>query len=556
MKLTNAQKKRLAELVRKPTLELSADEQKELATLTSLAQKAGITVDAAFCTEADALPAEGDTALSDDQVKSLVEAALGDALKAKGIDIENIRTAVKDANAGHLTPEALNAAVTEAIAKAGNGTDVADQIKQALAESQKNGITADTLADAMAKALDKHFTNQRVASKNLFPSGPEDGTSDLIEHRSGNLTVAQKQLLNVCLGGKMNDGIDGKVLGRAEKAGAKALSLFSTQGYKALTTGGAGTGAELIPTDLSADLQMRLYLESQLAAIMVSQEINMPTDPFKLPLKTTRTPFYVGSEAPGSDPTSGQPGTGTITLDAKKLIGVADYSYEADEDSIVPILPMLQDDLALGAAQSLEGALINGDDTATHQDSDIAAVTNHHAKLFRGLRKYALAGSLSNDLSTGGISAANIKAMGKAMGKWGVRPSDLVIICGPRGYSDLVGLPETLTAEKVGNPAAARILTGVAPSIYGIPIVVSEECRETLNASGVYDGTTVTNGSILLVHRPSFYVGVRRGFTVETDEDKKKQTRSVIASFRRDFKPRETPAASMPIVRVGFKYVA
>jgi HK97 family phage major capsid protein len=555
--LTNAQKKRLAELLRKPSIELTADDRKELDSLSALATSAGITLDAEFCKAADALTAEGDTALSDEQVKSLVEGALSEALKAKGIDLDSIRNAVKEANQGHLTTVALNAAITEAIGKSNNSNEIITAVKGALLESQKNGITADTLADAMAKALEKHFSAQRTGSKNLFPSGPEEGDSNVIEHRAGNLTVAQKELLNVCLGKGRFDGIDSSLLTRAQRAGTKALDNFARQGYKAITTGGAGSGAELIPSDLSADLQMRLYLESQLAAIMVSQEINMPTDPFKLPLKTTRTPFYVGSEAPGSDPVSSQPGTGTITLDAKKLIGVADYSYEADEDSIVPILPMLQDDLALGAAQSLEGALINGDDTATHQDSDIHAIANHHAKLFRGLRKYAFAGTLSNDLTTGGVgSAANIKAMGKAMGKWGVRPSDLVLICGPRGYSDLVGLPETLTAEKVGNPAAARILTGVAPTIFGIPIVVSEECREDLNASGVFDNTLKTNGSILLVHRPSFYVGVRRGFTVETDEDRKKQTRSVIASFRRDFKPRETPSATMPIVRVGFKYVA
>jgi hypothetical protein len=193
---------------------------------------------------------------------------------------------------------------------------------------------------------------------------------------------------------------------------------------------------------------------------------------------------------------------------------------------------MLLENMSSGAADALEGAIINGDITATHQDSDIHAVAGHHAKLFRGLRKHCIAG-VSRLITTGGLSAANIAAMRKQMGKYGIRPRDLMLVVGPAGYNKIVTLDETLTFEKVGNTAAARILTGEAASIYGIRIVVSSQVREDLNATGVYDGTTTTNGSALLVHRPSWLQGVRRGFTVEVDVDKKRQINSVIASFRR-----------------------
>jgi hypothetical protein len=108
----------------------------------------------------------------------------------------------------------------------------------------------------------------------------------------------------------------------------------------------------------------------------------------------------------------------------------------------------------------------------------------------------------------------------------------------------------------VGNQDAARILTGVAASIYGIPIVVSDAMRENLNASGVYDGSTTTKGSIVLLHKPSFVVGVKRGFTVEVETDKKRQINSVIASFRRDFQPKETISTSMPLAVLGYNYTA
>jgi HK97 family phage major capsid protein len=546
MKLTNAQRKRLAVLLSKTALQLSPDDVAELATLKSLAEAEKLTLDEKFVTEALALEDEGDTALTADQLKGMVSSALADTLAAKGVDQAAILKAIEEANQGHVKLADVQTAVKNALAAftpAGNAADTAEAIKAAIAEAQKGALTAEQLASALTTALN----SQRTNSKNVFPT---DFGTDVIVHRKGNLTVAQKELLNVCLGANQREGIDAKMFDRAIASGTKALDGLRA---KTLTTGGAATGAELIPSDLSSELQMRLYLDSPLAAAMISQEVVMPTDTYKLPLKTSRTQYRLGSEAPGTDPVGSEPGTGLVTLDAQKLIGIADYSYEADEDAIVPILPMLQDDLALGAADALEDAIINGDTTATHMDTGTAATAP--SKLWLGLRKRALTATLTGNWS-GGVTNANILGALKVLGKWGIRRSDLVIVAGPSGYNDLVGLAETLTAEKVGNPALARILTGVAGVIYGVPIIVSERVREDLNATGVYDGVTATKGSMLIVHKPSWYLGVRRGFTVETDMDKKKQTKSVIASFRRAFMPKETPSLTQKTVFLGFNFAA
>ena len=551
MKLTNAQRKRLAVLLGKTALQMSADEVSELATLKALAAEDKVTLDEAFVKEALALEDDGDTALTADQLKGMVASALADTLASKGIDQDAIIKAVEDANKGHVKLADIQNAVKTALAAftpANTATETADAIKAAVAEAQKGALTADQLASAFERAL---TSAGRVSAKNVFPTDGA-GDTDLVAHRAGNLTVAGKELLNVCLGLPQQNGIDAKLFTRATARGSKMLDGVRT---KTLTTGGAGAGAELIPSDLSSELQMRLYLESALAAAMIGQEINMPTDVYKMPLKTTRTAFRKGSEAPGSDPASSEPGTGLVTLDAQKLIGIADYSYEADEDAIIPILPMLQDDLASGAADALEDAIINGDVTATHQDTDSQGTTLP-VRLFSGLRKYALAGSSTTSWTSGNVTAANILAALKGMGKYGIRRSELLLVCGPRGYNDLVGLTETLTVEKVGNPNLARILTGAAGVVFGVPIIVSERNREDLNTTGVNGASANTFGSMLFIHKPSWYLGVRRGFTVETDADKKKQVKSVIASFRRAFVPRETPSATVPSVRLAFNYTA
>jgi hypothetical protein len=80
--------------------------------------------------------------------------------------------------------------------------------------------------------------------------------------------------------------------------------------------------------------------------------------------------------------------------------------------------------------------------------------------------------------------------------------------------------------------------------------------REDLNASGIYDGTTTTKGSVLLLNRTQFLVGSRRGFTVEVDVNRKRQINSVIASFRRAFTPKETIDGSNPSVVIGYNYAS
>lgn len=243
-------------------------------------------------------------------------------------------------------------------------------------------------------------------------------------------------------------------------------------------------------------------------------------------------------------------------LNAKKLIGRVDYSYEADEDSVIAILPTILQQLGAAAADALEGAIINGDTAGTHQDSDIAGVTNHASKLFDGIRKLTLAQSaLKLSLASGGISAANVGAMRKLLKRWGLNPKDLLLVLGVNGYNDAVMLPETLTAEKAGSQSTARILTGMAPNILGIDIIASAQIREDLNASGVYDGSVTTKGSLLLLHKPSWITGVKRGFTLESFRDIKTQTSAVVASFRRDFKPIESLANTKAAV-LGYNYTA
>lgn len=545
--LTEEQKKRLAALHIKDAAALTEQEQKELAALTTMAEVDGLSIDDAFMAQYG--PTE-DRPLTGDELKKHISDAVTEGLKhySGNMDVsklaEEITKSLNIPDTGKgIAPEDLKSAVASALSA------------EAIIESLQSKLPTVPGEDQIKKLVEEVVNaNLRNQSKNFYPVD-EDINVPLSGHK-GNLSVAEYQLLNICkMTGKVidaknvptdiNDGIPESVRKSAEQAGAKFVQSLRMGRKDVFTTG----DRHIFPSDLSSTLLYRLYLESQLAAALISQEIPMPTDPYTLPIATTRIKYRKGSEAPATT-TADKIGLSDVTLKTAKLIGITDFSYEAAEDSIIPVLPMLMDDLAKGAVESLENAIINGDTATTHQDEDITAADDA-AKLFDGLRKFALTqASCKVDMATGGISAASILKMKASMGKYGLRPSDLLLVVSASGYNTMLGLDETLTVDKAG-PGVARILTGVVPSIYNIPIIVSEAIKAT-NTFGVVDATDANNkDSLLLLYKPSLILGSRRGFTVESEVDKKRQVNSLIASFRRDFKLKE-PLSSAPTVILGY----
>lgn len=270
----------------------------------------------------------------------------------------------------------------------------------------------------------------------------------------------------------------------------------------------------------------------------------MPSDPFKVPALTASATAKLGAE--NAAPTATQPTTAQATLDAKKLITVCQLSYELEEDSVVAMLPVIKSDIVSALAEGIENAAINGDDSATHQDADVTA-TDDVRKAWKGYRKLALSAA-KVDLAT--FNIANLRAIRKAMRKYGVDQNQLAWIAGISVYNQMLSLSEVTTVDKYGPNAT--VLAGELAKLDGIPVIVSEFVREDLNATGVYDGTTTTKTIVLLVRRDGFLYGDRRTVLIETDKDVKAQTTDVVASQRIAFAQRILPATSERIVGLGY----
>lgn len=284
---------------------------------------------------------------------------------------------------------------------------------------------------------------------------------------------------------------------------------------RAVDTATSAEGTEYVPTALSANLIQRVSL--QLKVLDLFPSIEMPTPTFELPgVAVSRTRLGKHAEQTADSSQTGftkiTPGTRKVTLTAKKFAGEILVSREEEEDAIIAVLPWLQGELVDYLAADLEDTAVNGDTTATHQDSNVTA-SDDPRKNWNGLRKLAQSGQ-KTDASNAALTVAMLRANRKTMGKYGVDPAKLAHILSINAYIDLLGDSNVQTLEKYGPNAT--ILQGELAKVDNVPIVVSEYVKTDLNATGVYDGTTTNRTEALTVHRGGYIVGNRRNVTQQT----------------------------------------
>jgi N4-gp56 family major capsid protein len=336
-----------------------------------------------------------------------------------------------------------------------------------------------------------------------------------------------------------------KILGKDPRELKLYKTLFDpvSEIRKALTTTDL---ANWIPSQLSAQLVQDVRLALKVAAL--HPRIDMPTNPFNIPV------FYPGSKAKkkvneGQPPTAptGTLTANSITLNATTLIQYLPITYEVNEDTIIPLLPLIRHDIVEALARAQEDATINGSVSGTGFDSDWAQ--NDARASWNGYRKLVASG-LSIDLAgfSGGFGTVALRAVRTALGRYGVNPDDLAWIVGPTVYNLMLSLPEVITVDKYGPNAT--ILKGELGRFDGIPIIVSEYVREDLNANGVYDGTTTRYTMAILVNKNGFVYGDRNDATIETQRNIVSQVIDIVASQRIAFAQR-IPGAKVVAILYG-----
>ena len=313
----------------------------------------------------------------------------------------------------------------------------------------------------------------------------------------------------------------------------------------------AGTGDELVSTQEAAALWMDVNLETMIAPLF--SRVEMPTNPFEVPLQLGDVNWYPGTENLAT--TSTALSTAKQTLTAYELVGQVPWSLTLDEDAIIAMAAMaaeVRSALVRNAAEVIDDVLLNGDTTSANNiNADGATISKtdagkgHWLLGFDGLMHLPLVDNTgqANDHNAA-VSDDMFNEIRVKLGRYGVRPSELTYIMDVNTYIRSLSVANFRTLDKLGPNAT--MLRGQLGAVEGIPIIVSEQMKLADTDGKVTDAGNGTNtGRLLLANRSQWRVGFRRELAIETGRDIQKRQNIMVVSLRLAFAERSgTPSSA------------
>lgn len=352
-------------------------------------------------------------------------------------------------------------------------------------------------------------------------------------------------------GAKVDDlAFTALILSTFHKRAPNRVKLPSPELVKALTATGTGTGDEFVPTGMSAELWRDINLASRVVSSFGI--VPMPTNPYDIPVGWGDITWRKGTQNTAT--TVSNPATAKSTLTATEQVGEINWSYDLDEDSILPILPSLKADMAISAAQQMDKFMMNADATDANTGNinlDDANPDNDSYYLSDGqdgLRHQIIVDNTNqaSDINTTLTDALLLAALGK-MDKYGilgagnsVSQNELVLFCNPKTYLiSMLGLTNLRTWDKYGP--LATILTGEAAKWSGIPVVptsaigLAEDDGKISTTAGNND-----EGTVVIANRFCWKSGFRRELLIELDRQIQQRMFIMVLSFRQAIAARGT----------------
>ena len=303
----------------------------------------------------------------------------------------------------------------------------------------------------------------------------------------------------------------------------------------------AGSGDELVPTQEASTLWMDVNLETMVAPLF--SRVDMPSDPFEIPLQLGDVNWYPGTENLAVTATALN--TAKQTLTSYELVGQVPWSLTLDEDAVIAMAQEVRTGLVRNAAEVIDDVVLNGDSTAVNNiNADEATISKsdvgkgHWLLGFDGLLHLPLVDNTgqANDHSAAVSDGMFNEVRGK-LGKYGVRPSELAYLMDVNTYIRALSVDNFRTLDKLGPNAT--VLRGQLGAVEGIPVIVSEQMKLADTDGQVTDAGNVTNtGRLLIVNRSQWRVGFRRELAIETDRDIQKRQNIMVVSLRIAFSER------------------
>jgi len=206
-----------------------------------------------------------------------------------------------------------------------------------------------------------------------------------------------------------------------------------------------------------------------------------------------------------------------VTIAYYSIFSSTKYNYVTDDESIIDWLPFLRTKLVEAIGEGIDTAIVNRT-TVTNAFPSLPVWCFAATGASTATCTYEVADQLD-------IVTADIDEGRAAMGKYGVKPTDLALIVNSAKYLQLLDDALVTTVDKFGP--AATIITGQLGSIRGVPIFVNDSAPGS-SAVGV------TNAALTLVNRKMWGFKIKSQM-VEFEKAITSQDQTIVSSARAGF---------------------
>jgi HK97 family phage prohead protease len=424
----------------------------------------------------------------------------------------------------------------EAAEKASTDAEVQKASEEAKQEEHKTivqaGLTgAERLMSDVEKRIDARSTNLEDVVKGLEAQLAEK-SEEIMSIRDSKRNFSDRQSTGDWKKAFESDIIDAKFAGLATGKGWNNDYAKNVMEKVNVMSGVEVSSADLeqvVSNQIERDIQNELVLAPLFREIpMTSANMIIPILPDSGYAEFTANQVASGAAPKGNldprgdayDPANGAGVDLTErVLSTKKLISQSYLGNETEEDAILPILPLIRESMVRSHARAIENAMLAGD------DADGAFGTGGAS--FEGLLHLARNDSdftqSATAFATDTVTAADLLAMRKNMGKYGVNPNDVVYIVSQTTYYQLLEDAEFQDANLVGDIATK--LSGEIGQVFGSRVLLCDE----------FATPAVSKFAAVAVYTRNYVVPRLRGVTVESDYEVANQRRVLVASQRIGF---------------------
>lgn len=457
--------------------------------------------------------------MNEEEMKKLLASVIKDAGKAAA---DATKMALAEAEAEKAAKEKadakaaadLEAATAVAVAAGASGAE------KLLAEVTKTFADGKAVTDAKIAELEKDLRDRNVDLKSLRDSKRDFGTANGGDiEKTFAPALRDAYLLNAVLVGK--GGFDGTKYGRDLLE--KATNAMSSVGAPAVT--GVEAYENTVSTSIERDIQNGLILAP------LFREIAMRTATMTMPIMpdagyaefvATKTYANTAQNAPEGSlsergDTVGSPyggvDLGSKTLSTRKLMSLSYLANETEEDTILSILPLINETMIRSHQRSVEHAMLLGGHSQGLLNGSFDGIAEQ-------ARDAGTETASATAFATDKLTASALMTLRKGMGKWGIRPSDLVYVISQTAYFDLLEDPEFQDMNLVGSQAVK--LTGEIGNVYGSKVLLCDE----FPAAGL--------GKLyaLALNARNYLVPRLRGVTLESQYIPRLQHKELVATQR------------------------